>query len=168
MVQRFINSAYASVVYRPVVIDELDSVIIRNLGTCIFIDVCDQRRAFRQEILGIKLENAGNAHELALGQHPQITRFAEELYRCFVELLLQLVGAKRLAREPRAANRHAIERKMHALVAERADYVVLQRVKRYALAADRKALETEEPELGQSGKAFREPESITLNIDSAL
>jgi hypothetical protein len=73
-----------------------------------------------------------------------IARLLDEAPRLAFQLGFQRLGAKRRARQPRAAGRHAVEGEMHALLAERPNDVVLVRVEREWLPAHRKLAQQEE------------------------
>src|SRR6516165_1400727 len=121
---------------RPVVFEKLDPVIERDGFAPIAIDVGDQARALSEKVLCVKIEDCRQIYQPILGIEADVAIFDNEGARRTIQLAIEGRSGKRRTRQSRAAYDHAIEREVHARVADGADHVVLEAVKRGRSAAD--------------------------------
>src|SRR6266446_10416994 len=108
----------------------------------------------REKILGVEIED-GRQPDLAFGVlDPDVSRFSDELACGAIELPIERGCAERDTRKSRAADNHAIEREVNALLAERADDVIFEFVERDRFSAYGERPKVEESELRQAAEAF--------------
>src|SRR5438270_6580698 len=155
--------ATSAVVYRPIVVEKANLELGRYRVRTVPVHVVDQGRCTGEKILCVEIED-GRDPDFALDRiDAHIALLRKERAGRRIELLFQGVGRERGARQPRAAHRHAIERKVDALLAERPDDIVLEVVERDRFSADGDFLEVEECEFRDAAET-----SGNTRVDDAV
>src|SRR5262249_9295311 len=117
-----------AVVDRPIVFEEADPEVFRDRYGTVAIDIGKEARRLGQKVARVEFEDAGKPGFASSRIDTHVAFLRDERARGGVELALDRVSRKGMARKPGTTHDHAVEGEMNPFFAQRPDHVILEMV----------------------------------------